>query len=973
MNGKAPQARSARLVKVAVWVVAIIAALTLFGFFGLPPLLKWQIEGRLTEALQRRVTIERIELNPFTLEATVSGFNLRERGVDRPALTFSSLYTRFSPRSVIELAPVIEVLTLTRPQLRIARAQDGRYSLEDLWASPTPPPPPSEPLRFALANLRLLDGSVEFDDRKGGQRHVFRAIALDLPLLSNLDEHLDVFVRPRLNLVVNGAPLSIEARSKPFRDARSTQLKLALKDVDLPHYLAYLPTSLPFTIPAAKLGATLGIELAIGTDGKPRLRVQGEALAQGIVLNQRDGAEVLRLTSLKVEKFDLDLSARQVTVGALRLESPALKLAREVDGSLSLARLAPSDDVAAQPPAQAAPPWKLTLAEFALSGGSVQFEDRTLTPTLKTAARQIGFTAQGFASTPDNPNRVQLDATLDSGGTLAVSGTLGNDLQGQLEVEISDVDLPPFWPHAQPHIAARLRQGALSAKGRLELGRAAGTPTVSYRGELTLHDVDVQAEHRKADLIKWKSLHLAGVEADSAPARLHITEARLSDFYKRLILDENGKLNLLLLGRHGATAVDTKPVQGAQAITQAPTQSGAMPDWIEIRKLTLQRGTMNFSDHFIKPNYSAHITSLNGSIGPLKRGQQGTIQLRGKVASTAPLSIEGRLDTFSEALFLDINANASDIELAPLSSYSGKYLGYGIDKGKLSAQIHYKLEQRALTAENHITLDQLSFGAPIESKDATKLPLLFAVSLLKDGNGMIDVDMPVSGSLDDPEFSVSGIVLKLIFNLITKAITAPFALLGSLIPGGGEELGYVEFAAGSAALDDPAREKLDKLAQVLKQRPGLKLDIGGRSAPAEDDAGLRQRWLDDELRRRQFARLKRKGQAPAEPDAVEISPADYPDLLEDVYEDADFDRPRNAIGLVKDQPVEVMERMLREHATVGAGALDELAGQRAQATKLYLQEAGGIPAERLYLVASKESAKAVGDQGQPMRVEFALK
>ncbi len=953
----------ARLVRTLAWIAGVTAAFILFGFLGLPPLLKWQLESRLTETLGRETTIERIAFNPFTLETTVQGFALRERGSDRAAFRCESLYVNFSARSLRYFAPVVEALTVTRPRLALARGKDGRYSLEDLWAS-LAQPPDSEPPRFALANLRLVDGAIEFDDRKTSGRHVVQGLAFDLPLLSNLEEHLDVFVQPRLAAVVNGASLKIEGQSKPFHGTRTSRLKLRLNDMEAKPYLAYLQPLLPVTVPSARLNTTLAFDFSIGSDGKPRLRVQGDAGIEGLALARREGGELLKVAKATFSKLDLNLHTRTLALGELRIESPALSLAREADGTLDLARLVPPSEA---PPVVDTPPepWTFRLGALALTGGSLRFEDRTRTPALTLGANAVGLTIEDFVNTPDHASRVKLDATLDSGGVLALGGTLGNDLKGRLDVTVTRAALPPFWVYAQPHVAAQLRQGALSARGTLELGHDAEAPLVAWQGEAELTDVDLKAEHRKADLARWKSLQLRGMELATNPPKVVIAEARLSDFYKRLLLDEEGRLNLLLLGRHGKTAVQDAPAPEGD-------QSG-VPEWIEIGKLSLERGNVYFSDHFIKPNYNAHITHLEGSIGPLRNGRQATIALQGRVARTAPLTIEGQLDSFSKALFLDLHANASDIEMAALTPYSGRYLGYGIEKGRLSTQVHYKLERRTLTAENHITLDQLTFGAAVESKDATKLPVLFAVSLLKDGKGVIDVDMPVSGSLDDPKFSVSGIVLKLVFSLITKAVTAPFALLGSLVPGGGEELGYVEFAPGTATLDAAAEEKLAKLALVLGERPGLKMDISGRVDPAADEAGLRQHWLDGEIRRRHVERLKRKGQAPTDPEMVEVPTSDYPDLLEDVYEDADFERPRNAIGLLKTQPLEVMENMLREHAPIGTGALHELAEQRAQNTKQYLQDDGGVAAERLFLTAPKEGAGEGAESAAPTRVDFKLK
>ena len=261
-----------------------------------------------------------------------------------------------------------------------------------------------------------------------------------------------------------------------------------------------------------------------------------------------------------------------------------------------------------------------------------------------------------------------------------------------------------------------------------------------------------------------------------------------------------------------------------------------MPANIAVGKIALQGGNINFSDFFVRPNYSANLTGVGGTVSAITPETPGEIELRGKVDDIAPLEITGKINPLARDLFLDIKAAATDIELPPLSPYSMKYAGYGIERGKLSVKVKYLVENRKLTAENNVYLDQLTFGEKVDSPTATKLPVLLAVALLKDRNGVIDVNLPVGGSLDDPQFSVGAIIVQVIVNLITKAVTAPFALLGAAF-GGGEELAYLEFDPGSAKLDAADETKLKSIAKALTERPGLKLDVAGRVDPAARPRG----------------------------------------------------------------------------------------------------------------------------------------
>ena len=309
--------------------------------------------------------------------------------------------------------------------------------------------------------------------------------------------------------------------------------------------------------------------------------------------------------------------------------------------------------------------------------------------------------------------------------------------------------------------------------------------------------------------------------------------------------------------------------------------------------------------------------------------------------TTAPLSISGVVQPFAKFLALDLKASAKGVDLPRFNTYSAKYVGYPIKRGKLSVDLEYKIKDRALTASNHVVLNQLTFGDKTNSPDATKLPVLLAVALLKDSRGNIDINLPISGSLDDPEFSVGGIVVRVVLNLVVKAVTSPFSLLASAF-GGGEELSYVEFAPGSAALTEDSQQRIDTLIKALTDRPGLKMDLSGRADPKTDMEGLRQAWIESKIRAAKAAAVAARQEA--QPGRRRRVARRAPKYLEEVYGDTDIkDKPRNLIGIAKSIPDAQMEEMLRSVAPVGDEQLRQLADARAQAVyeKLLAHEGPG--------------------------------
>jgi hypothetical protein len=411
-----------------------------------------------------------------------------------------------------------------------------------------------------------------------------------------------------------------------------------------------------------------------------------------------------------------------------------------------------------------------------------------------------------------------------------------------------------------------------------------------------------------------------------------------------------------------------------------------------------------FSDRFIKPNYSADLTDLVGSLNafssepdPSGAVQMAELALTGRAEGTASLDISGKLNPLAKPLALDVVGKVHDLELPPLSPYAIKYSGYGIERGKMSVDVHYEvLPSGQLTASNKLVLNQLTFGEKVEGAPAS-LPVKLAVTLLADRNGVIDLDLPISGSLNDPQFSVGPIVVKAIFNIIGKAVTAPFTLLAKAFGGSGEEMSQVAFAPGSSTLTPQARQNLDKVAKALIDRPALKLTVNGTADLDSERAGYQKERLKAlvaaEKRRDEAASGQGKGDgkgdgkdgkgerataapgkagaasAPApgasaamaavQTTAPDITGAEYEALLKQVYKRSDIKKPRNAIGLAKDLPVAEMERLLMASVPVGDNQMRQLAQARATAVRDYLA-AQQLPSDRLFVGSSQLGKKAEG-------------
>ncbi|MDM0112672.1 DUF748 domain-containing protein [Variovorax sp. J22R133] len=525
-----------------------------------------------------------------------------------------------------------------------------------------------------------------------------------------------------------------------------------------------------------------------------------------------------------------------------------------------------------------------------------------------------------------------------------------------------------------------------------------------------------------SQLLSWKSLSLRGVKLNlvpKTPLALDVRETSLTDLFARLVIDENGKLHLQDLasrtpidlsapaapgaapappavGPDGKPAATTRkkffgrgtvtksaqPVakpQGAApsaelmvnapeaaaapappAVADAPPVDTGPKPVINFGPITLVNARIDFTDRFIKPNYSADLSQMTGKLSAFSsRPVDGKpvladLELNGKAQQTAALEIVGKLNPLVQPLQLDITAKMRDLELAPLSPYTIRYAGHGIERGKLSVDLNYKVEPDGrLSATNKLVLNQLQFGEEVPGAERT-LPVKLAIALLADRNGVIDVDLPLSGSINDPQFSVWPLVWKGIVNLIVKAVTSPMNLLTGGSGGGGGESSAIVFDPGSSSLSPSAKESLDKVAKALTDRPALRMTVVG-TASLEQERTAYQREQLRELARAEKRRIAvRGGKEASEVEAV--TDAEYPALITAVYKRADFNKPRNMVGLSKDLPLPEMENLLMANIPVNDETIRELAVERGVVVRDYLLEQK-LPAERLFLGAVETKPK----------------
>jgi len=394
-----------------------------------------------------------------------------------------------------------------------------------------------------------------------------------------------------------------------------------------------------------------------------------------------------------------------------------------------------------------------------------------------------------------------------------------------------------------------------------------------------------------------------------------------------------------------------------------------------IDNITLQGGAIDFTDFHVKPTFSAKLTELGGRVSRfiLGKNHDSEVEVRGKINQFIPLNISGKINTAKDNFLIDLTGVVSNFEMSEMTPYSGKYIGYAIEKGKLSLDLKYSILKRKLDSENIIFLDQFTLGDTVESPDAIKAPIKLAIALLKDRSGQIKLDIPVTGSLDDPQFRIGPIIWKIIVNLITKAATAPFALIGALFGGGGEELSYIEFDEGSSIVTDTAMKKIEAITKALHDRPALTLDIEGHISPERDREGLKKYILERKVKAQKMKEMVKRREKVASVDEVKIEPEEYEKYLTMAYKAEKFAKPRNVIGLTKKLPVSEMEKLMITNIKITDDDLRQLALRRANEVKSAILKTGMVEPERIFVIEPKSLPPERKENVKDSRVDFKLR
>jgi uncharacterized protein involved in outer membrane biogenesis len=970
-----------RLRNIFIGVIIFFAVFTLFGFFGLPPILKSILTKKLSENLHRQVTIKQIKINPYALSVTVRELMITDRGSSETFVSCEEIFLNLQSLSALRMALILKEIRLTKPFIKITRHQDMSYNFSDLIEKKEPKPPEKEkptPLRFSLNNIKIENGSIDFFDEPKQTKHTIRELNIGVPFLSNILSYVQIYVQPEFSAKINGTPYSIQGKTKPFADSLETSLDINIKDLDIPYYLAYFPMKMNFKIVSTFLDTQTKISFIEIKGKKPSLIVVGNVSLKKIAVDDQQNKPLLRLPLFEISIAESELLSKVVHLAKVSIQSPELEIRRDGKGTLNVLSLLPETKETKPTPKKEgeSTPLSIDVDEVELAGGKISFSDLTPSEPFTIAAKNLELRVENISTAKNSKSKLSLSLLLDKKGKISTTGSIGIDpIAAELKMDMKGIGIGLFQSYFTDKVKVTVTGGTFSTTGNLLLGIADDKELkVKYRGSAILSSFSSIDKLNGEDLLKFESLSLSDLNVGYTPLSIDIKGVSLTNFYARVLVNSEGKINLQEIMKTEESKTEpppTSPQQGKEVVSPKDKEPSKN---IKIGQITLQGGKIDLSDKSVKPEFSMNLSEMGGRVSGLSAAENTTadVELRAKLNDYAPLEITGKINPLREDLFVDLKVRMKDLDLSPATPYSGTYAGYSIEKGKLSFDLKYLIVKKKLDSQNNIFIDQFTFGDKVESPKATKLPVKLAVALLKDRKGEIKLDLPVTGSLDDPKFSIWGIILKIFINLISKAATSPFSLLGAVF-GGGEELSFVEFDFGSTTITEPNVKKLDTIVKALHDRPSLKMDIEGHVDMEKDRDGFKQYLFNRKVKAQKLKEMVKKGQPVVPVDDIKIELPEYEKYLKMAYKEEKFPKPKNVIGMAKDLPAPEMEKLMLTHTEIKEGDLRILASQRSMRVKDAILKSGQVEPERVFILEPKSLAPEKKEKIKDSRVDFKLK
>ncbi|HWX23029.1 MAG TPA: DUF748 domain-containing protein [Candidatus Binatia bacterium] len=915
---------SRRTRKRVCWGVGLVLFYTVFGFLILPLIVRAVAVKQLAKILDREVTIEKVRLNPYVLSGTIRGLVVKDKDGER-FIALQEGYANFQLISFFQRAWTFKEVRVVGPYARVQVNKDLTLNFTDLlkkFSGPetAPPKKPSKPLVLRVDQFHISGAQLSYADLTPSTpfHRMIGPVELTLTGLETDPENKNPYS-------FSGTTDSGERFSWSgyfFLDPIRSRGEFSVENVALPKYAPVYQDFLRFQLRDGVINLGAAYDFAWSTTTNVAVVTNATFHLHSLKVAEKDSQEnFVELDDLNVQGASADAIGRRVVVDSVVVTGGRLVVRRTPDAKVNVIEMAKpaGTNVAGTVMLMLRSATNLFAQLLASTNAgtaqmrSIKAQDCAVTLVdsanarpVRLALTDISMQATNLSNLPGTKMALESSVRWNTNGTIHTTVTAGlSPPTADVRLKLEQLELAPLGPYLDQFVSLFILGSKFSMDGQVQLVATNELgPDATFNGNMRLDDFTGVDGDTDEEVLKWGSVRLSGIKANLNPPEFALAELAIDDVNAHVVVETNQTLNLMRIAR--LTNTNAPAAEPATASPAAAKESSdprkkigllaksfsstnlaflKAPLKASVETIVFSNAQVRLEDRSVHPPARVSVTKVSGTITGISTELKNDIvaKLQARVGGTGPVEITGDLPPPGPATTNQFKIVVKDVNLVPAGPYSGKFLGYTLQRGRFNLDMKYEMTGRKMKAQNAVMLDQFTLGEKVSSPDATKLPVKLAIAILKDRSGKIELNVPIEGDLDDPKFHLSGVILHVIANVITKLVTSPFAALGSLFGGKGEEVSYQPFAPGSAELQAASRDKLDALLKGLHERPGLQLEIEGSYDPVADGTALRRQKLQKQFRAAKWATLRKSEKERVSPDQVPFTDEEYAAALNQAY------------------------------------------------------------------------------------------
>ncbi len=961
-------------------IAGLISFYAILGFFVVP----WAIKAKLPDIIQEQTgkigSLAEARFNPFTLALSLKGFEMKEPN-DEKIIGLGELFINYGViNSFAKLAVAVDEIRLTEPYANIKIRKDGSLNLADLAKPGEPEEEPEdseesdELFPVWVKDIKIETGKIDFAD-----------LSLDSPFktdITPLNLHVQNLTtklsddEQGLSLSLNlGAGGSLDWRGDlELNPSIKSTGQLEIKALNAHTFWDYAKDQLNFKIPKGKLGVKTNYAFHLEGDQPQLVLSDASVRLNDFNITPKDSDQsVISIPEFSLTGISFDLIKQLVVIN--KVDSKAAKFITHISktGEVNFNTLfvGKSSEEPVKKPEKTtesdnSKPWLVKVVNVALNDYTVDFTQETEGDPLKLDLSPITIGVSDFSTEPANQFGLDVQIGVNKTGTINTKGKVAIDpVSAQLDITANKLGLKAFQPYLDQSTKLKLVRGSIDLDNKFDFKlNQEGKPSVNLTGNASINNLQTIEEKSKKEFLAWKTVTLDNIKFALDPMKLDIAKIDINRISSKVIIYKDKSTNI--------SKIFPSPPESSQPKKNKPKPQtkDENPFDLKIGSINFINGSSYFADQSMIIPFAANIKRLNGSIKKLSTDKKShsSVLLKGKVNKVSPVLIKGSLSPFDVEDHLDMQMSFKGLDMTTATPYMAEFAGYKIEKGKLSLNLGYKIKKKSLNATNKVVINQLTLGDEIESPNSVSLPIKLGIGLLKDADGVIDIDLPIEGRLDDPQFSVFGLIGQVLVNLVTKAVTAPFSMMASLV-GSDADLSRIQFKAGRSEIDEEQQTILNTVATGLGKRPQLQLEVRGVAYQEDDGKALADQKVMRTIKAVKWEDLD-EDERPEKVEDVVLNDEEYQELLSDLFEDK-FPRQADAlIDKAEDAPdpataktiYEEIKQKLVAATAVGDDALEALANERATAISQYLTEKTETSVERIFILDHAIKPKAENNE-----------